>query len=151
MNRYNHSSIYKIVSNVTQDVYYGSTCKKLSARLAQHRQTYKRYLNGKYHYVTSFKVLETDSYNIILVQSCNFETKEQLLAAERYYIDTFECVNKILPGRTYQEYNKQYYKDNKIQLREKFECGCGGKYTKDNKSRHTKTVKHTKYIDSLPK
>ena len=173
MNRYNNSSIYKIVSNVTQDVYYGSTCKKLSARLAEHRRTYKRYLNGTYNYVTSFKVLETGSYNIILVQSCNFETKEQLIAAERYYIDNFECVNKNIPGRTNNEYyqqnketiqehmkqyyqqnkeqKKEYYQQNKEQLTEKFECECGGRYTTIHKSRHMKTTMHTNYIQSLPK
>ena len=47
------------------------------------------------------------------------------------------------------EYAKQYRTDNKEKIAEKcnkkVQCGCGGKYTIQNKARHEKTKKHMKW------
>ena len=82
-NKYQYGKIYKIVSNVSDKVYYGSTCEKqLSRRLAGHRSDYKKYLSNdeKYHFLTSFKILEEDNYDIVLVEEVNCNSKEQLHA-----------------------------------------------------------------------
>ena len=44
--------------------------------------------------------------------------------------------------------NKEYYNNNKekISLRAKTLCPCGGSYTKANKAQHEKTHKHVLYI-----
>jgi hypothetical protein len=48
------------------------------------------------------------------------------------------------------ERNKEYYEKNKNKILEirnkKFNCECGGKYTKTHKSVHYKTKKHIEYI-----
>ena len=44
----------------------------------------------------------------------------------------------------HKEYQKQYIEQNK--LNEKHRCGCGGCFTTQNKSIHSKTKKHLKYI-----
>ena len=49
--RYTNGKIYKLISNVTGDVYYGSTIKSLKHRLSKHKSLYKIYLQGKYNYV----------------------------------------------------------------------------------------------------
>lgn len=50
------------------------------------------------------------------------------------------------------ENKKQFYKDNKDKISEKrnqkFNCECGGKYTDRHKSRHLKSKKHLKYMDT---
>ena len=53
-NIYQRGKIYNIISNQTNDVYYGSTVEPyLTNRLSGHRKHYKLWINGKYHYVTS--------------------------------------------------------------------------------------------------
>ena len=45
------------------------------------------------------------------------------------------------------EYNKKYYEKNKEKIREKFQCDCGGKYTKSHKADHERTNKHLAFIN----
>jgi hypothetical protein len=113
MERYKNGKIYKIVDNTNGNVYIGSTCEPtLAKRLAKHRGHYKEYLKGGYNFVTSFKILENNDYSIVLLEEFPCETKDQLLARERYYIENNECVNKVVPTRTI----KEYYQDNKDKL-----------------------------------
>jgi hypothetical protein len=102
---YQLGKIYKIVCNETGLIYVGSTCEPtLTKRLTKHRDNYKKWLNGKYPYVTSFKVLEKGNYNIILIEDYPCDRREQLLAKERKYIEEIECVNKCIPMRTKKEW-----------------------------------------------
>ena len=48
-----------------------------------------------------------------------------------------------------KQYDKQYKIDNADKMKEKYTCDCGGKYTLSNISRHHKSNKHQKYIQSL--
>lgn len=105
MNKYQRGKIYQIVSNVTNDVYYGSTCEPtLARRLSQHRSDYEQHKKGNKHYVTSFKILETGDYDILLVESFPCDSKDELTAREGYYIRNNVCVNKCIPNRTRKEY-----------------------------------------------
>ena len=107
MVNYNNGKIYKIVDNTNNNIYVGSTTKKyLSQRLDKHRGDYKQYLKNKYSYVTSYKILENNDYDIVLLELVNCETKDELHKRERYFIETLDCVNKIIPGRTHKEYRE---------------------------------------------
>ena len=48
--------------------------------------------------------------------------------------------------------NKEYYKQNKDSIKqknsEKYDCDCGGKYTRSGKAQHFKTTKHCQFIES---
>lgn len=112
--KYQRAKIYKIVSNTTDDVYYGSTCSPLSQRLSEHRKKYKQFINKKYAYITSFKIIETNDYEIVLVEDFPCERKEQILARERHYIENNDCINKNIPTRT----KKEYYEQNKDKANE---------------------------------
>jgi hypothetical protein len=48
-----------------------------------------------------------------------------------------------------KEYKKEYCKNNQDKIKEKFNCDCGGCYTKVNKSTHEKTKKHQEWSMSL--
>ena len=37
---YKNAKIYKVLNDVTDDVYVGSTCQTLSKRMAEHRKAY---------------------------------------------------------------------------------------------------------------
>ena len=172
-NKLDKSKIYKIVDNINDNVYIGSTCKTLKTRLSEHKSDYKRFLKGLYNNVKSFDVLKNGDYKIELLENCDIKTKQELLERERFYIENNDCLNKNIPGRTdkeYKQYQKEYKKDyyfnnkekindihkeyreaNKDKANEKFDCECRGKYTRCGKSQHIKTSKHQNYLKSQNK
>jgi hypothetical protein len=120
---YQNSRIYKIINLETNECYIGSTTLALSQRLAQHVGNYKRYLNGKYGYTTSFKIIEQDDYDIVLIEKFPCNSKEELHARESHYTQTIQCVNKIKNQGLYNalgkiDYSKQYYINNKEHIQE---------------------------------
>jgi hypothetical protein len=184
---YTLGKIYKLHCLLENDdeplVYYGSTTEKyLSSRLAGHIRNYKKYLNGKTNYYTSFKLFEkykSENVLITLVELYSCNSKAELEAKERYYIESFDCCNKNIPTRTIKEYwneykqlnidqikeyKKEYYESNneKIKkkhkeyrqlniekLKETYICECGGQYTYTGKLRHNKTTKHINYMNTI--
>ena len=113
MDYYQTSKIYKIVSIDSDDVYIGSTTFHLSTRLSKHKSDYKQYLNGKRGYVTSFKILEKNNYDIVLIEEFPCNSKQELHERERYHIENNNCVNKYIPSRTAKEYQQEYCQQNK--------------------------------------
>ena len=114
MVNYKYGKIYKITSENSNLVYYGSTSEKyLSRRLSHHLAKYKSYLNGKGDYYTSFEVLKCEDYKMELIKNYPSANKTQLTTEESKYIRCNECVNKVIPDRTPKEYDKQYNQDNK--------------------------------------
>jgi len=92
--------IYKLKARVNPLentlVYIGSTKQGFNTRLSKHKHDYKRYLNGKYHYVSSFKLFETYGLNgvdVEVIEQLNNDNKIELLNKEKHYINTIECVN----------------------------------------------------------
>lgn len=123
MVNYQLGKIYKLISP-SGLIYVGSTCETLSNRLSGHKSSYKRYdADKRKHKITSFILLDEDFDNIdiVLIEKYPCNSKEELHARERYYIDSINCVNIIKPHRTHKEwiednkehvveYNKEYCK-----------------------------------------
>ena len=138
MVNYQNGKIYRIDGGGL--TYIGSTTKKyLCDRLSGHKTDYKRYLDGKGRYITSFEVLKTDDYKIELIECFPCNSKDELTAREGYYIRQMDCVNKVIPGRTQKEYRennketisarqKQYRESNREAILEKHK-----QYYNDNK------------------
>ena len=118
MVNYSDAKIYKLVCNVTGLVYVGSTCQKLSVRLGGHVANYRRYLNSKVRFMTSFKILENDDYDMVLIEAFPCLNKDELHRKEREYIESIPCVNKFIPGRTNKESCKQYRSLNRQKILE---------------------------------
>ena len=123
MPNYQNGKIYAIRSYLSDDVYYGSTCDSLAKRLYGHRRDHKRYQNEKFHYVTSFKLIERADHYIELVENYPCNDKGELMRREGEIIRANTCVNRCIAGRTKAEYrqdnaedikqkNKQYKLDN---------------------------------------
>ena len=126
---YRNGKIYRIVCNVTGLIYVGSTCQTLSQRLTKHRGYYKELLaNPEKKVSTSVKVISGGDYDIVLLEKCPCDSKEELHKRERHYIESIECVNKIIPGRSIKEYRKMYQKENKEAIAEYTKV-----YQKENK------------------
>ena len=112
--------IYKIesVNGEEGDIYIGSSKKKyLSSRLAEHKCLYKRWLDGKGHKYTSFKLFEkygVDNVKIKLIENVIVIKTNELLDRESFFIQTLACINKNIPNRTrkeWEEANKEAIKE----------------------------------------
>ena len=157
--KYKNGKIYKLVSSGTPVVYYGSTIQPLELRLKTHKSTYNE--------TCSRELFDAGEVSIVLVEEYPCNNRHELLARERIYIEfmlnnfTHRVIcNKQIPTRTIKEYrndnkehlnecNRKYKRDNKQYINEKFNCECGGKYTRNHKLCHFKTKKHIAYINSL--
>ena len=90
MPNYQNGKIYKLVSNISSDIYIGSTVNKLSHRLNMHKTKANKCVS---------KQLFTDDavIQIILIESCPCNNKLELTAREHHYITTLMCINKHIP------------------------------------------------------
>lgn len=155
--------IYCIKSPQTELIYIGSTEQELYERLSKHRRDFKRWLEGKFHYVTSSEIVKFPDCYIELIEEVEVEDEFALHKREGYYQRNMECVNKRIEGRTDQEYyednrdeilekRKIYQAEHNVEIKEKknikHDCECGGKYTHCNKSRHIKSKLHLEYLSN---
>ncbi len=166
MVNYQNGKIYKIVSNQTENIYIGSTTKQyLSQRIGQHLADYKRYLQKKFRYISSFEIVKYDDAKIILIQNFACASKDELRAKEQEIISQYGnlCVNKYnAKGRDEEkeknyirpnleerrEYVRQYRIKNEQQLKEKIICECGVSINKYGIKKHNKTKKHQQWEKS---
>jgi hypothetical protein len=156
---YQLGKVYKIIDNTNEQCYVGSTCEPILARrLAQHVASYKCYAKGKKaQYISSYEVIKNGDYEMILIENFPCDNKDELHARERHWTNEIPCVNRcknqgILNEIGQAEYGKKYYDVNVDKLKEnanvKCICDCGGKYTFANITRHKKTKKHIKFIET---
>ena len=134
MSKYHNGKIYKIVDVGYNKQYFGSTIESLSKRMAKHRYKYKTYSSSEEQIRVScydiFDEYGIENCKIELVEYFSCETKDELFRREGEYIRNNDCVNKIIAGRTKQEYNdetkeqkretdKLYYEKNKPTIQAK--------------------------------
>jgi hypothetical protein len=136
MKDYQKGKIYKLVCNLTGLTYYGSTCEPtLARRLSGHVCQFKGFKKGKkVRSITSIKVLEGDNYAIVLVELFPCDSKMQLHQRERYHIETNECVNKVIPTRSSEE----WYQVNQSRL-----VGVRAEWYENNKE--SVAIQHAEY------
>ena len=107
MPNYQQSKIYKIISPHTDKIYIGSTTKQyLSTRFAHHMCVYKKWLNGEFHKINSFDILEFGDCKIILIETFPCNTKAELEAREYHHIKENKelTTNTHMPSRTKKQY-----------------------------------------------
>ena len=150
---YQNAKIYKIVDNTTDMIYIGSTCKTLEQRLKQHKANFKCFINGKYHHITAFKILENRDFKIELLKLFPCTNKNELESEEgkatlKLKNEGLNIINRNIAGRT----ETDYYQDKKCIISEKhkvkYNCICGSFLRKSDKSQHEKSKKHQNYIDN---
>ena len=128
--------IYKLINLNNDDIYIGSTIQTIERRLIQHKSECKRYYdennNSKIAYISSFDIIKDGNYIIELIEEVEFDNRTELLIKERYYIENNKCINKSIPGRTREEYNREYNKKYREKNKEYF-INYGKKYREQNK------------------
>ena len=169
---YQKAKIYKLWSpqGTEDEIYIGSTCNELYKRKNQHK---KKANNCK------SKILfeKYDDIRIEVIEEYPCNSKTELEKREGEFIRNNKCLNKIIIGRTSQEYyqenkekiteyQKEYYHNNKEQLKEKqkeytnnnkeyfnnyynkkITCDCGCLTSLNNIKRHQKSSKHIKLME----
>ncbi len=160
---YQNAKIYKLWSPSQNLVYIGSTIQNLAVRKGGHVVAFKKWQNGKYHFITSFTILESEDNRIDLLEAYPCNNKSELLAREGYWIKKLTCVNKCIPGQT----RKEHYVDNKKEIlkkqkaynfknkekkkeynKVKCSCSCGSNFHQGDLARHIKTKKHQTFLNS---
>lgn len=111
MSDFSKGKVYRIVCNITGKQYVGSTIQSLSKRKESHKRNHIRWVNEgrpeKRLQYTSVYVLDGGNYSIVLIENYPCNSKDELKARERHYIETLDCVNKQTPTRTRDEYRME--------------------------------------------
>ena len=155
---YSKSLVYKIVCNDLNitDIYVGSTTD-FRRRKSQHKYCCYNKDSLKYNFPIYMFIRANGGWNnwtMVEIEKFPCNDGNELRARERYWFELLEAkLNKVVPNRPVKEYQKQhsaqYRKKNKEQIAahksEKFNCACGGKYTKSHEARHFLTKKHIQY------
>ena len=174
MVNYQNGKVYKIQDVGGNMCYIGSTTKEyLSQRMTEHRQKYRKWLEDKSNdRFTVYEIFDTygvENCNIVLIELCPCNSKDELTKLESRYIRTENCVNKVIPDRGSIDYRYDYYitnlehqkkqvsdyrKLNKAKIKEyksqKVVCICGTTHIHDGKARHLRSKVHIKYIETNP-
>ena len=103
--KYQNAKIYKLTGGGL--TYFGSTTRKyLCQRLSEHKKLTNK---GSSRQIVGFPDCE-----ITLIETFPCQSKDELRARERYWIENNECINKNIPGRTKAEWyqaNPNYFKN----------------------------------------
>jgi hypothetical protein len=95
---YNNTKIYKIVSDLGDKVYIGTTTKQyLSQRMQGHRANYKTWQKTGKRRCTSFEIFDeygVENCKIVLIELFPCTTKDEQSAREYFHICCMDCVNK---------------------------------------------------------
>ena len=104
MTNYKNGKIYKITSG--DKLYIGSTTQSLSQRLGGHKSSKKH--GG---HCSSFEIINNTDCQITLIELYPCNSREELLARERYHIDKNpQCINKCVPILSNEERSQKYPK-----------------------------------------
>ena len=102
MVNYGNGKVYRLVNNVDETFYIGSTCNPLHKRKNGHkRDAIKSPEQPVYKHLNT---IGWDNVEIILIESYPCNSKAELEARERYWIEFMKPVlNKVIPTRTPKE------------------------------------------------
>jgi len=123
MANYSKSKIYKIINDVDDDIYIGATTKHyLCSRMNEHRQNLKLKNKNNLLY-KKMELLGKEHFKIVLLESFNCNSKDELTKREQYYFDTLKPAlnNNRANGKDVnrqKEYLKKYYQEHKAKPQE---------------------------------
>ena len=149
MTDYSKGKIYKILNNIDDEIYIGSTSETLSRRMARHRSLANTNPYNKLY--THMIDIGIDKFYIELVENYPCNDVYELIAREGYYIRENGTLNKNVAGRTRKEYmednyehlkevSKIWHENNKEHMKER------NKSYYENHKEHIKEVSN-KYIE----
>ena len=138
---YSKGKIYKILNNIDDEIYVGSTIETLGQRMAKHRRNMKT--TPHYKLYKHMHELGVESFYIELVENCPCNDVYELRAREGHYIRQIGTLNKRIEGRTHKEWcadNCEYLLAQQKKYRDTHKEGMK-QYRKDNKEHIQQVVK----------
>ncbi len=139
MPNYENGKIYKIVNDVDDDIYIGSTCSSLNNRLSNHKASSN---SGKTKLYNKIRSMEKDNFKIELIENYPCNNRTELELREGFYIESLNAKLNIL-----NPMKALFYVDIlNIRKNQSIVCECGGCYIKSGKSKHIITNKHLEYV-----
>jgi group I intron endonuclease len=169
-NKYTFGKIYKITNDIDNQIYIGSTCKKLKKRFESHISDFNAHRNKGMLLQQHMVNIGKEHFDIELIEDYECKCKDALLIRERYWIETLQSTLNInRPIRTEEEQREyqenyrnshreylntmahKYYHNNKIEIAKKtmlqrIVCECGIEVRKNNLIRHRKSKTHTNLL-----
>jgi group I intron endonuclease len=112
---YTKAKIYKITNDCNDEIYVGSTCDTLVKRFSSHKTDYIRECKSRKPLYMLMNEIGFDRFRIELIENYPSDDKYQLRQREGFYIREIGTLNKVIAGRTKEE----YLSDNKEILSEK--------------------------------
>ena len=132
---YNQGKIYKIISDLTDEIYIGSTKRfYLSDRLAKHKWEYNSWLRNRKKYVSVFEIIKLENFKIVLIENYPCNSRDELNKRKQYHIDKY---NSNLANK----HNRYNLLENNKTI-----CECGCFVRKSGIAKHKKTNKHIKLM-----
>jgi len=119
---YKNGKIYKLVNDVNDMIYVGSTTTTLSRRFSSHKQMSKASTANIY---TAMRVIGVDHFKIILIELFSCTCKEELEAREYAVLKEFSretVYNSLFDGKP-DEATRQKLRENNA-MRGKFGADC---------------------------
>jgi len=140
-----HGFIYRIDSPSLRLSYIGST-EDMKARTSAHKCE-------RANVCTSRTIIRAGDATFTVIAEGDYEDVYALRAQEgrliRYWAGQYALVNKRQDGRDKATYRADNLANIRLKAREKFTCGCGGKYTRSNLSHHVKSKHHIDYVEGV--
>jgi hypothetical protein len=162
--RYANGMVYKMVSDVDDLFYIGSTCVKLTLRKCRHKSTAK--VKPDRQVYAHFNTIGWENVKIIMIEKVPCNDKYELEQRERHHIELLKpTLNMVISDSgTICDHGKKRIKCNecrtgsecnpkiecKPKIHNRFDCPCGSSVTFINKIQHYKTKKHISYMEANP-
>ena len=110
--------VYSIAlkDDLNTPLYVGSTIRQLSYRWSEHKKDYKRWIDGKGHFKSSFALSDQygiDTLDIILIKEYIVVDKRHLQALEQLWISKFKIKTQDAAFRINRLSDRQRYLENR--------------------------------------
>jgi group I intron endonuclease len=147
--KYVNGKIYKLVNDVDDKIYVGSTVKPLNIRFSEHKQDANRFPNRPAY--DHFNKMRWSNVRIELIEKYPCESKAELHAHERVWYDKLNpMLNVMRPFVTEEEAHEKKIEYDRKNGNKSWTCEiCNCTYRQDNKSHHLHSKKHlSKFLEN---
>ena len=170
------AEFYKLWSKtVGSPIWYGDLDgDTIAEKLAEIIDAYETFLEFSQGYKPYYEILKNFDYHLeeidIKKPNTGFEKDRKIIEAQQgcinikkvkeHYMNQIKYVEKVKDNREFQKEviigrreklandSKLWREKHQAKIKQKVNCPCGGSHTLSNKSRHTDTIKHQKYIEA---
>jgi hypothetical protein len=107
-NKFSKSKIYKIVNDVDDCIYIGSTILPLGVRFSKHKNKFKKNTETQTKAKLLFENYGLKNCHIELIENYPCISRKELCYREKGFIiaNQNNCINKQIPTRTKKEYRQ---------------------------------------------